>query len=404
MKITTNDPPRIFRTGRGEPIEIKDCARIALDANDQVTFTTEAGGEYDVARKTWGFYATPSLNGRLLSFGLRAVLVRSHVGKHYLFLVERGREPEFDAYLDAEQNAIVRWLDNDEDLQAILPAGTAPSHAPVPLHCPCGGDRFTTVHMYFAPPDGEVRFPLGDGQYRREIFRCSLCGHFVSVHAMNAEALYTGQYVSSTYGDHAGMRKAFERIAALPAERSDNAGRVQRVLEFCARHFGEGDRPRTVLDVGSGLCVFLHRMKAAGWRCTALDPDPRAAHHAREVVGVNAVCGDWMTAKDVGEHDLITFNKVLEHVRDPVAMLARARGHLRPGGLVYVELPDGEAAAPPHGEGFGREEFFIEHYHVFSLASLARLAERADFSALAIERLRDPSSKYTLRAFLVAKG
>jgi 2-polyprenyl-3-methyl-5-hydroxy-6-metoxy-1,4-benzoquinol methylase len=404
MKIEVLEPPRVFRTGRGEPIEIKDCARIALDANDQVTFTTETGGEYDVARKSWGFYATPSLNGRLLNFGLRAVLVRSHVGKHYLFLVERGHEAEFGSYLEAEQNAVVRWLDNDEDLQAIQPAGTGPTHAPVPLHCPCGGDRFTTVHMYFAPPEGEVRFPLGDAQYRREIFRCSLCGHFVSVHAMNAEALYTGQYVSSTYGDDAGMRKAFERIAGLPTERSDNAGRVRRVLELCGQHFGESNGPRTVLDVGSGLCVFLHRMKAAGWRCTALDPDPRAAHHAREVVGVNAVCGDWMTAKDVGEHDLITFNKVLEHVRDPIAMLARARNHLRPGGLVYVELPDGEAAAPPHGEGFGREEFFIEHYHVFSMASLARMAERAGFSTLALERLRDPSSKYTLRAFLVAKG
>ena len=97
-------------------------------------------------------------------------------------------------------------------------------------------------------------------------------------------------------------------------------------------------------------------MKAAGWRGTALDPDPRAAAHARNVVGVNAVCGDFMTLADLGRFDAVTFNKVLEHVEDPVLMLARSRQHLADGGFVYIELPDGEAAAE---DGPGREEFFI---------------------------------------------
>ncbi len=390
MKIKIIDPPRTFETGRSEKILIKDCARIALEPNDQVTFTTESGAEYDVARKSWGFYATPSINGRLLNFGLRAALVKSYVGKYYLFLVESGHEQALANYLEPEKNVVVRWLDNDDDLKAIE-ASDAAALTASPLHCPCGGDRFTSVHMYFAPPEGEVRFPHTEGKYRRELFRCNLCGHFVSVHDMEKEGLYGGQYVDSTYGDEAGMRRTFERIIGLPAEKSDNTGRVNRIAAQCPS-------PGTVLDVGSGLCVFLHRMKAAGWRCTALDPDPRAARHAREVAGVEAVCADWMTADKLGRFDLITFNKVLEHVKDPIAMLRRSVDYLAPGGVVYVELPDGEAAAD--GEGFGREEFFIEHYHVFSLASLSRLAERAGLRPLVIERLREPSSKYTLRAFL----
>ncbi len=95
----------------------------------------------------------------------------------------------------------------------------------------------------------------------------------------------------------------------------------------------------------------------------------------------------------------MTFNKVLEHVADPVAMLARARAfHGRADGVVYVEVPDGEAAA---AEGPGREEFFIEHLHVFSAASLALLAVRAGFSLVRLERVREPSTKYTLAAFVV---
>ena len=397
MKLALLDPPRLFETGRGEVIQIKDCGRLALEPNEQITLTTEAGGEYDIARKSWGFYATPSLNGRLLNFNLRAALVKSYVGKYYVFLVERGREPELEQYLAAEKNVLVRWLDNDQDLAAIESAA-APGLARVPLHCMCGADRFTSVHMYFAPPAGESRFAAAGDRYRRELFRCSLCGHFISVADLPA-TFYEGAYVDGTYGDAAGMRRTFDRIVALPPERSDNAGRVRRILDFAAGHFGDRD-PRSVLDVGSGLCVFLHRMKEAGWRGTALDPDQRAADHARQVVGVDAVCADWMTATGVGQFDVITFNKVLEHVEDPVAMLARSVPHVAAKGLVYVELPDGEAAAPPSGEGYGREEFFIEHHHVFSVASMARLAERANLRVLAIERLREPSSKYTLRAFL----
>ena len=81
-------------------------------------------------------------------------------------------------------------------------------------------------------------------------------------------------------------------------------------------------------------------------------------------------------------------------------MLAQAaRSHVSAGGFVYVEVPDGAAAA---AEGFGREEFFIEHLHVFSPASLAQLAARAGLSPVRIDRIREPSTKYTLAAFLEA--
>jgi SAM-dependent methyltransferase len=213
---------------------------------------------------------------------------------------------------------------------------------------------------------------------------------------MNIEHLYEGGYVDATYGELLGQ--AYERILALPPERSDNAGRVARVLSFAAQHFG--GRTATILDVGSGLCVFLARMKEAGWRGTAIDPDPRAVAHARNVVGVDAVESDYLAVDGLGRFDVVAFNKVLEHVPDPVTMLARAaRRHLASGGFVYVEVPDGPAAA---AAGFGREEFFIEHHHAFSVASLAQLAGRAGLSPSRIERLHEPSTKYTLVAFLTA--
>jgi len=141
-------------------------------------------------------------------------------------------------------------------------------------------------------------------------------------------------------------------------------------------------------------------MKEAGWEGTALDPDPRAVEHARQTVGVQAILGDFTKVRDIGRFDLITFNKVLEHVRDPVTLLAKAREHLQPGGLVYLELPDGESAC---ADGPGREEFFIEHWHIFSAASFAVLVSRSGFLLRRLERLREPSGKYTLRGFLACR-
>jgi SAM-dependent methyltransferase len=252
---------------------------------------------------------------------------------------------------------------------------------------------------YDAPPAGETKFAF-PGDYARRYDRCDTCGHWFSRHAIDLAGLYGGGYVDATYG--ATMRATYDRIMALPPEKSDNTGRVTSIRRFAATHGVAADRSPRLLDIGAGLAVFPARMKAeTGWDCTALDPDPRMAAHAREVAGVAAVTGDFLTlsGEALGRFDVITFNKVLEHVEDPVAMLARCHELLALCGFVYVELPDGEAAA---AEGPGREEFFIEHHHVFSPASFALLAGRAGFSPALIERLREPSGKFTLRGFLLA--
>jgi SAM-dependent methyltransferase len=402
MKITEQVPPRVFRTGRARPIDLRDCARIHLEPDEQVTFVTDAGAEYDVARKAWGFYATPSLNGRLRQFGLRAALVKNFVGKFYIFLIEAGQEDACRAYLEAEDNILVQWLDTDDALNAIPVAAGGDARRTNDIHCMCGADRFFTLHVYFERPAGEVTLDRVTKEYRRELFQCGVCRHMISVHEMNLAGFYEGDYVDSTYGGLDGMRRQFDRIMALPAGQSDNAGRVARVTAFADERLG-GHNGATVLDVGSGLGVFVAAMSRQGWRATALDPDPRAAQHACDTIGVAAVCGDFMTVEDRGRFDALSFNKVLEHVTDPIQMLVRARKSLKPGGFIYIEVPDGERAAADV-DRFGREEFFIEHHHIFSYASAALLVTRAGFDVLAVERLREPSTKYTLRLFAAPTG
>lgn len=268
-----------------------------------------------------------------------------------------------------------------------------------PDHCPISGDtEARLVFAYDSPPAGEVGFRRPDGAlYYREVWQFERSRHFVSRHAMDVATSYDSEYVDASYGGRDGMVAAFDRVISLRPELSDNAGRLARVRTFAETHLGRS-KPITLLDVGAGLGVFPHAVKEAGWQCTAIDPDQRAAEHIRNRVGVPAICSEFTQVGDIGRFDIVTLNKVLEHVADPVGMLRAVHGHLAKNGFVYVEVPDGEAAAT---EGRGREEFFVEHLHVFSFASTVMMANRAGFSPVIVERLREPSTKFTLRAFLM---
>jgi SAM-dependent methyltransferase len=267
-----------------------------------------------------------------------------------------------------------------------------------PRSCPISGEtQARLVFSYDAPPAGEIGFRRRAGEpYRREVWQFARSNHYVSRHVMTVATDYGGDYVNATYGSDVGLRAAFERVIALPSDRSDNAGRIARIQSFAAAHLGARQNV-PLLDVGAGLGVFPYVVKRAGWRCTAIDPDERAVAHMRDHVGIETVHGDFMSVEGLGQFDIVTFNKVLEHVEDPVAMLRRTLQFVAPGGFVYLELPDGEMAAQA---GAAREEFFVEHLHVFSFVSIAMLADRAGFRPIAIERLQEPSTKFTLRAFL----
>jgi hypothetical protein len=125
VKIDEQNPPRLFEVGNGAKFLMKDCGAVRLEPDEQLTFVTDSGTQYDLARKDWGYYATPSLNARLLGFGLRAVLIKNPLGRYFVLLVERGKEGLFEAYLESEQLRLVTWLDTSERLECLERAVSA---------------------------------------------------------------------------------------------------------------------------------------------------------------------------------------------------------------------------------------------------------------------------------------
>ena len=111
MKVDTKGKPRFFRVGLGRDIEIAHQADITLDTNEQVTFVTNTGAEFDFVRKDWGYYATPSINKRLKSFGFQTALVQNATGHVFVFVVEPDKVAAFEEYCRIEEQTVLMWLD-----------------------------------------------------------------------------------------------------------------------------------------------------------------------------------------------------------------------------------------------------------------------------------------------------
>ena len=114
MKINEHKPPRVFNVGANKEICISHCADIHLKDDEQVTFIDKNGSEYDVAKKNWGYYATPSVNARLKNEGFKTALVRNSSDQIYIMVVDKDSMQEFENYCCKEKQEVLEWLDERE--------------------------------------------------------------------------------------------------------------------------------------------------------------------------------------------------------------------------------------------------------------------------------------------------
>lgn len=262
----------------------------------------------------------------------------------------------------------------------------------------CHNTSFENTFMYDSPPPRETKFPIPPSLYQRSFITCTVCHHMYAVHDINLDNFYNSDYSLYTYGNIEKITEVFNRVTNLPVEQSDNQKRgdfiEQEICKFLSLDHQEEFR---ILDIGSGLGVFPWLMQKRGYSITALDPDKSSCEHIRKNVGVEVIQGDFFEYSSPIKYHLITLNKVLEHVLSPEDMLRKVQSHLSPKGYVYVEVPDGERAKL---DGKDREEFLIEHYHAFSFSSVSLLANKTGLIVQKIERVHEPSSKFTIRAIL----
>ncbi len=266
----------------------------------------------------------------------------------------------------------------------------------------CGQKDYKLLVPVDQKPAKETDYGINPEIYYREICQCNNCQVYFNRHdGLIPDDFYEGHYNASI--KMGSLQRRFDKIINLPMANSDNKHRAERVNSFM---IGQGFDPTksNALDVGCGTCVFLHEMKKFGYHSHCIDPDPISIKHAIDNVGVDSgfagVLEDYHTNL---KFQLISFNKVLEHVKNPSLILEQTKAFLADDGLVYVELPYGSEIVEA-GEMVQRSEFFLEHYTTFNHAAYKVLAEQAKFEVLHLDTLHDPSGKHTIYGFLkVAK-
>ena len=100
------------------------------------------------------------------------------------------------------------------------------------------------------------------------------------------------------------------------------------------------EAPGQLLEVGVGSGSFLAYAKDDGYSVWGCDLSPAIARRVQEDVGVSVHCGTLQAFPHDRFFDVVVMKHVLEHVSDPIALLLGVRQRLKPGGVLYLAVPN----------------------------------------------------------------
>jgi len=127
---------------------------------------------------------------------------------------------------------------------------------------------------------------------------------------------------------------------------------------------------RTLLDVGAGTGLLVLEARERGLHAHGLEPSRWCVDAAAKHNGVLLLCGTLEEYADrLESYDIITFIDLIEHVRNPLALLRLAAQKLARGGLLVIVTPDiASAAARFMGRWWWHHR--VAHVGYFSVRSM----------------------------------
>lgn len=216
---------------------------------------------------------------------------------------------------------------------------------------------------------------------RFNVVRCRQCGLFYTNprHTpQEAIKLYSETYFASDepssfgYDDYAahaeGLKQVFE----------DN----MRIIEQRVQP------PAAILDVGCAFGYFIEVALSRGWQAEGVEISAFASEMARKRTGATVRTGTLLDAPiDSASFEAVTMWDSLEHTLDPSAELKQVNRILKPGGYVFMTVPNASSltarAMGPYWYGF---KSAAEHNYFFSRDTLGRMLENAGLSIVEVRR------------------
>jgi len=212
---------------------------------------------------------------------------------------------------------------------------------------------------------------------------CRDCGCYVNRRppvGRSLEKLYSYKLYWKQRQQLKGYPKLEQRVAH---DRRD--GRLAHWLGLIDRY---GPQEGMAVEVGCAHGVLLWELKARGYQCVGVEPDPRTAAWTRRHMGLEVRPG-FFPAVEVPQCELFLSFDVLEHSPDPVGFVKAIGQVLRPGGVGIIQTPiERYGYQPPFGEKYECVFDDLEHLYIFTRQSLQRLIETTSLSVLAEDAWR----------------
>ena len=147
--------------------------------------------------------------------------------------------------------------------------------------------------------------------------------------------------VPETLGEHYDV--APEAYWTESAYFEDSANDLSETIETFSRLSQRAPKQCSALDIGSGLGKAMAALSRAGFDVSGIEP---SASFRRAAIERSGIPQDRLMLASVenaemraGSFDFINLSAVLEHVGNPAAVLRKTVEWLKPGGLMYVEVP-----------------------------------------------------------------
>ena len=198
-----------------------------------------------------------------------------------------------------------------------------------------------------------------------------------------AECGFTFSFERPPEDELAGLYRDMD-VAVYEAEKEGRRRTAQRHFDIVSTYVEQG----SLLDVGCGSGVFLHLAAQHHWKVCGVEPCLPLYRKAETLLRGRGTlsCSTLQEASlRAASFDVITLWDVLEHVPDPAGFLEHCRGLLKPGGYVFVNVPDADSL-PARLLGEHWPLWLPEHLNYFNRQSLRLCGKRAKLTHVGFDR------------------
>tara|TARA_Y100001963_G_scaffold23270_1_gene30845 strand:+ start:609 stop:1340 length:732 start_codon:yes stop_codon:yes gene_type:complete len=197
--------------------------------------------------------------------------------------------------------------------------------------------------------------------------QCYLCSHreMEDVHSNYVSCKKCNLFINKSLPDKEHLKNVL-RGFLLSACHSPNS-RKERMddADFQLKNLHEFTKPGKLFDVGAASGFFMKRAQENGWEVDGNDISETAVSWAKDNFGLDIHYG-FFEDLDLpsNEYDAVVMWNSLEHTHNPAETIRMAKKILKPGGLMFIRVPEVESVERLH------KYYQHEHFYEFRMTNL----------------------------------